>query len=179
MHREISAGKAGTSGAPFPCKSSFSTSRKRCTVAGQTQEWGPAVLCTEDFPLRSILKNMEEAPKEMFKSTTNPSPSSWARKHVKQCFLGSERDTALMPLPWFLYLCEKQLTFFLAVFRNRLFRTFFRGRVTVTEETDCMCQADGLMGELCANSEKIPLGTETALKRAAPQARRGSGECPQ
>lgn len=59
---------------------------------------------------------------------------------------------------------KKQLTFFLAVFRNRLFRTFFRGRVTVTEETDCICQAYGLMGELHSKREKIPSGTETALK---------------
>lgn len=34
----------------------------------------------------------------------------------------------------------------------------------MTEETDCMCQAYGLMGELHAKMEKIPSGTEHALK---------------
>lgn len=64
---------------------------------------GPAVLCTEDFPLRSILENTEEPPKEVFKSTILPSPSSQARKNeqmlMKHTTSGPITVTALMSLP--------------------------------------------------------------------------------
>lgn len=64
---------------------------------------GPAVLCTEDFPLRSILGNTEEPPKEVFKSTILLSPSSWARKSepllMKHMTTGPITVTALISLP--------------------------------------------------------------------------------
>lgn len=39
-----------------------------------------STLHSEDFPVRSVLENTEELPKEVFKSTILPSPSSQARK---------------------------------------------------------------------------------------------------
>lgn len=86
MHREISAGKVGMSDASFPCESPFLLKeQEEMHYSKAATEQSPAVLCTEDFALRSTLENMEEAPKEMFKSTALSSPSSQARKHVKQC----------------------------------------------------------------------------------------------
>lgn len=54
----------------------------------------------------------------------------------------------------------------------------------MTEETDCMCQADGLMGELglpnptCQGGEVPFRTTESAKSRATTQPGHGSGECP-
>lgn len=49
--------------------------------------------------------------------------------------------------------------------------------MTVTEETDCMCQADGLMGELRAKGEDPFRNRESTENGAAAQPGYGSGEC--
>lgn len=62
-----------------------------------------STLHSEDFPLRSILENTEEASKEVFKSTILPSPSSQARKSEqmlrKYMTSGTVTVTALISLP--------------------------------------------------------------------------------
>lgn len=94
---------------------------------------------------------------------------------------GPVTATALMSLPSYpfhLHLCQKQFTFFFAVFRNRRFRTFFRGRVTVAEETDSVCQADDPLREAVSEGSRSLQHHREPWKGAAARAVPGSCEQP-
>lgn len=85
MQREISAGKAGTSGLISTRPFRLCEQEEMLYNKATTRTESSSSQCRSNFHLRSILKNMEEALMEVFKATNLPSPPPLARKHVKLC----------------------------------------------------------------------------------------------